>query len=74
MVLVASMPIAGSSTAWAQNAKGNLTVSLGLFLLSTTLSPVTTPLLLRAGSWIIADEWSRRLHELSSREAPAASF
>jgi BASS family bile acid:Na+ symporter len=67
MVLVASMPIAGSSTAWAQNAKGDLTVSLGLVLVSTALSPVTTPLLLRAGSWMTVGDWSRRLHELSSQ-------
>jgi len=67
MVLVASMPIAGSSTAWAQNAKGDLSVSLGLVLLSTALSPITTPLLLRAGSWMTAGDWSRRLHELSSQ-------
>jgi BASS family bile acid:Na+ symporter len=65
MVLVASMPIAGSSTAWAQNAKGDLTVSLGLVLLSTALSPLTTPLLLRAGSWMTIGEWSQRLHALS---------
>ena len=29
LALVASMPIAGSSTAWAQNADGELTLSLG---------------------------------------------
>src|SRR5215469_4362049 len=67
MVLVASMPIAGSSTAWAQNAKGDLTLSLGLVLLSTALSPLTTPLLLRAGSWITAGAWSHRLHDLAGQ-------
>ena len=30
LALVAAMPIAGSSTAWAQNANGNLAMSLGL--------------------------------------------
>jgi BASS family bile acid:Na+ symporter len=40
------MPIAGSSTAWAQNANGNLALSLGLVLLTTLLSPLTTPLVL----------------------------
>ena len=30
LALVASMPIAGSSTAWSQNANGNLALSLGL--------------------------------------------
>lgn len=67
MVLVGSMPIAGSSTAWAQNAKGDLTVSLGLVLLSTALSPLTTPLLLRAGSWMTAGAWSHRLHDLATQ-------
>ena len=32
LALVASMPIAGSSTAWSQNANGNLALSLGLVL------------------------------------------
>lgn len=38
LALVASMPIAGSSTAWAQNANGNLALSLGLVLLTTCWS------------------------------------
>jgi len=67
MVLIASMPIAGSSTAWAQNAEGDLTVSLGLVFLSTALSPLTTPLLLRAGSSITTGAWSRRLSELAGQ-------
>ena len=46
VAIVASMPIAGSSTAWAQNANGNLALSLGLVLLTTLLSPLTTPLVL----------------------------
>ena len=48
LALVASMPIAGSSTAWAQNADGDLALSLGLVLGSTLLSPLTTPLALHA--------------------------
>lgn len=67
MVLIGSMPIAGSSTAWAQNADGDLTVSLGMVLLSTALSPMTTPLLLRAGSWITAGSWSRHLQALAGQ-------
>lgn len=30
LALVAAMPIAGSSTTWAQNSNGNLALSLGL--------------------------------------------
>jgi bile acid:Na+ symporter, BASS family len=46
LAVVASMPVAGSSTAWSQNANGNVALSLGLVLLSTLLSPLTTPLVL----------------------------
>jgi BASS family bile acid:Na+ symporter len=44
LALVAAMPIAGSATAWTQNANGDLALSLGLVLFSTLLSPLTTPL------------------------------
>jgi BASS family bile acid:Na+ symporter len=47
LALVASMPIAGSSTGWAQNAGGDMTLSLGLVIASTLLSPLTTPIALR---------------------------
>jgi bile acid:Na+ symporter, BASS family len=43
LALVAAMPIAGSSTAWTQNANGNLALSLGLVFFSTILSPIATP-------------------------------
>jgi bile acid:Na+ symporter, BASS family len=67
IVLIASMPIAGSSTAWAQKAEGDLTVSLGLVLFSTALSPLTTPLLLRIGSAMTAGDWSRQLSQLAGQ-------
>jgi BASS family bile acid:Na+ symporter len=46
LTIVAAMPVAGSSTAWSHNAGGNVALSLGLVLISTFLSPVTTPLVL----------------------------
>jgi BASS family bile acid:Na+ symporter len=56
LAVVAAMPVAGSSTAWAQNANGNMALSLGLVILSTLLSPVTTPLILTAvGSMATGD-------------------
>jgi BASS family bile acid:Na+ symporter len=67
MALVASMPIAGSSTAWSQNAEGDLTVSLGLVLLSTSLSPFTTPLLLHASSWLTIGHYSQALRALAGQ-------
>ena len=48
LAMVATMPIAGSSTAWSQNADGDLALSLGLVVGSTLISPVVTPLALHA--------------------------
>ena len=41
LALVSSMPIAGSSTGWAQTADGDMALSLGLVLGSTLLSPLS---------------------------------
>jgi BASS family bile acid:Na+ symporter len=65
LALIASMPIAGSSTAWAQNANGNLALSLGLVLLSTLLSPLTTPTSLRAVGLMTTGEYSQSLRDLA---------
>jgi BASS family bile acid:Na+ symporter len=48
LAVVAAMPVAASSTAWAQNADGDLALSLGLLLLSTLCCPLTAALLFRA--------------------------
>jgi bile acid:Na+ symporter, BASS family len=40
LALVASMPIAGASTAWSQNCNGNVALSVGLVLSTTALSPI----------------------------------
>lgn len=65
LALVASMPIAGSSTAWSQNANGNLALSLGLVLLSTALSPLLTPLGLHSVGLMTTGDYSEDLHELA---------
>jgi BASS family bile acid:Na+ symporter len=66
LALVASMPIAGSSTAWSQNANGDLALSLGLVLLSTFLSPWTTPAALHAVGFMAAGEYAQDLHHLAT--------
>jgi BASS family bile acid:Na+ symporter len=55
LAVVAAMPVAGSSAAWAQNASGNVALSLGLVVGSTALSPLTTPLVFRAFGAIADD-------------------
>lgn len=67
LALVAAMPVAGSSTAWSQNADGDLALSLGLVLGSTLLSPVTTPLVLSAAGLLATGDYAVRLGELSGR-------
>lgn len=66
LALVASMPIAGSSTAWSQNADGDLALSLGLVLGSTLLSPLTTPVALHAVGLLTSGEYAQALHGLAS--------
>jgi len=66
LALVASMPIAGASAAWAQNADGDLALSLGLVLLTTMLSPVSSPAVLHAVGFVTTGDYSDDLHELAS--------
>jgi BASS family bile acid:Na+ symporter len=68
LALVASMPIAGSSTAWSQNADGNLALSLGLVLSSTFLSPLTTPIALHSVGLMTTGDYSEDLHELAGSD------
>ena len=66
LALIASMPIAGSSTAWAQNADGDLTLSLGMVLFSTLLSPVTTPMALHSVGLMARGDYAAELHALAT--------
>lgn len=65
LALVAAMPIAGSSTAWTQKSDGDLALSIGLVLLSTFLSPWTTPLVLTFVSLLTIGDYSDDLHDLA---------
>jgi BASS family bile acid:Na+ symporter len=69
LALIAAMPIAGASTAWAQNANGNLALSLGLILATTLLSPAITPITLHAVGFVTTGDYSEDLHELANEGA-----
>ena len=71
LALVASMPIAGSSTAWSQNADGDLALSLGLVVASTLLSPFATPVALHAIGFMAEGDYAEDLHELASHGSGA---
>lgn len=66
LALIASMPVAGSSTAWIQNAEGDLALSIGLVVFSTCLSPLTTPLALYAVGWMATGMYAAALHNLAA--------
>jgi BASS family bile acid:Na+ symporter len=66
LALVATMPIAGSSTAWTQNSDGNLPLSLALVLCSTLLSPLATPLALLFFASMTSGEYRDALQHLAS--------
>jgi BASS family bile acid:Na+ symporter len=65
VALIAAMPIAGSSTAWSQNANGNVSLSLGLVMLSTICSPFTTPWVLNVFGGLTTGDYSSDLVELA---------
>jgi len=66
LALIASMPVAGSSTAWSQNANGDLALSLGLVVGSTVFSPLTTPAMLHAVGWVAEGTFADCLHRLAA--------
>lgn len=71
LALVAAMPVAGSSAAWAQNANGDLAISLGLVIASTLLSPISTPLALHAIGLGSQGSSAHELHKIAGQSAGA---
>lgn len=67
LAVVAAMPIAGSSTAWTQNANGDLSLSLGLVLCSTLLSPLTTPICFDLVEQMAEGEYAQVLEDLETQ-------
>src|SRR4029077_12530510 len=55
----------------SQNADGDMALSLGLVLLTTLLSPVTTPVVLHGVGWMAEGDSAVDLHELPAGGADA---
>jgi BASS family bile acid:Na+ symporter len=64
LALVAAMPVANSSAGWTQNARGNVTLSLGLIVLSILLSPLATPNLLKLMGLILSPDDTHRIERV----------
>jgi BASS family bile acid:Na+ symporter len=65
LALIASMPIAGSASAWTRKANGNLALVLGLVIFSTLLSPVTTPWVLQLINLQLPGQYTLDLQDLA---------
>jgi BASS family bile acid:Na+ symporter len=66
LALVASVPVATTSTLWSQNANGNLALSLGLVMLTTLLSPLTTPVVFQSVGLLAREDYAMVLQELGT--------
>ncbi len=71
LALVAAMPVAGSSTGWAQNVDGDMALSLGLVVGSTLLSPFTTPVVLSFLGVVSPESARAELQTLAGRQTGA---
>jgi BASS family bile acid:Na+ symporter len=65
VALAAAMPVAGSSAAWSQRSDGDLSLSLGLVLGSTLLSPLATPVALHAAGLVTQGDYAEALRRLA---------
>jgi BASS family bile acid:Na+ symporter len=74
IAVIGSMPIAGSSTAWAQNSNGNMVLSLGLIIFSTLLSPLSTPIILHCFGSLTQNNYSHQLHQMAEMHVSAFLF
>ncbi len=50
IIIVAAMPVANSSVGWSTSMGGSVTLSIGLLVTGTALSPLLTPLAINAGA------------------------
>ena len=66
LAIIASMPIAGSSTAWAQGVGGNPSLILGLVMATTLMSPITTPLVFNAVTPLLTGDYAEDIAEMAA--------
>jgi BASS family bile acid:Na+ symporter len=67
LALVAAMPVANSSVAWSQNARGNVALSLGLIMLTIVLSPVAAPQMLNLMGLSLSPHETSQCQQLVTR-------
>jgi BASS family bile acid:Na+ symporter len=71
LAVLVAMPAAASSTAWSQDANGNMTLSLGLVVISTLLSFLTTPAVLHEFELLANEDTAPDLHRQAGHRTGA---
>ncbi len=67
LALVAAMPVANSSVAWCQNARGNMALGLGLIVLTILLSPLAAPQMLKLMGLVLSEHETAQCERLVSQ-------
>ncbi len=67
LALVAAMPVANSSVAWTQNARGNVALGLGLIVLTIVFSPLATPQMLNLMGLSLSEQETSHCEALVTR-------
>ncbi len=67
LALIAAMPVANSSVAWTQSARGNVALGLGLIIVTIVLSPLATPQMLKLMGFLLSPEETKQTEELVVR-------
>ena len=71
LALVGAMPVAAGATVFAQGSEGNATLTLGLVIGSTLLSPLTIPLGLHLGGFLASGPYAADLHAAAEHACSA---
>ncbi len=66
LAFIAAMPVAGASTAWTQSANGNVSLSVGLVLVTTLISPLVTPFVIHGAAAVTTGDYGEDLRELAA--------
>ncbi len=66
IAILSAVPIAGTASAWTQSVKGNVSITLGMILLSTIMCPFYTPIIFKIFSGFTNSVFSEKLLNLTA--------
>ncbi len=66
IAILSAVPIAGTASAWTQSVKGNVSITLGMILISTIMCPFYTPVIFQIFSNFTDSMFSQKLLNLTA--------